>query len=362
MASGRLYDGLAGIALFLAYTAKLTGDRSQRRLVEGAIRQLRVMAGTLAGFSWGHFTGIAGIGRAMVLIGRLLEDESQVRDGLSYVERACDQDVDPHQLDYFGGCAGVIPILTELGVTFGKSQFLEAARRYGESLLQHTVEQDGATSWPSAYARSRNLVGLADGTSGIICALAKLHALGNDPRLQSTIDKALKYESAAFDSAMANWPDYRQIGEAPAGTHAFHIAWSHGAAGIGFSRLCLLQLLANGDPELRRDLDTALKTTREALLQPLNLEAENFSLGHGRSGCAEFLLAAGEYLNRPELLQTAQDLGRIGIDAYERNGLPWPCGLPEGKEASGLMQGAAGIGYFLLRLHDRSGVPSLLLP
>ena len=57
----------------------------------------------------------------------------------------------------------------------------------------------------------------------------------------------------------------------------------------------------------------------------------------------------------------AQQLGRKGMEIYEKNRLPWPCGVPGGGDTPNLLLGLAGIGYFYLRLHDPATVPSVLL-
>ncbi len=48
------------------------------------------------------------------------------------------------------------------------------------------------------------------------------------------------------------------------------------------------------------------------------------------------------------------------IDRFGSSG-DWPSGLPSGGPNQSLMLGLAGIGYWLLRLHDPRNVPPFLL-
>ncbi|MDR3531448.1 MAG: lanthionine synthetase LanC family protein, partial [Rhodopila sp.] len=62
----------------------------------------------------------------------------------------------------------------------------------------------------------------------------------------------------------------------------------------------------------------------------------------------------------PELRRRAYLVGDLGI-ARHGSSSAWPCGVPGGGETPGLLLGLAGIGYFYLRLHSPSEVPSILL-
>ncbi len=129
------------------------------------------------------------------------------------------------------------------------------------------------------------------------------------------------------------------------------VMWCHGAPGIGFSRLRAWQIL--GDEIFREEASAAIRTTSRALS---DTREGNFSLCHGRAGNADLLLYAG-----PEYSSPARRVGEMGIEMYENERVPWPCGAPGGEETPDLMLGLAGIGYFYLRLHDPLQTPSVLM-
>jgi lantibiotic modifying enzyme len=87
----------------------------------------------------------------------------------------------------------------------------------------------------------------------------------------------------------------------------------------------------------------------------------DFTLCHGRAGNAELLIYAAEARGDEAARAVALAVGRQGTEAFRRNDLPWPCGVPGGGETPNLMLGLAGIGYFYLRLYDPVNVPSVLI-
>jgi lantibiotic modifying enzyme len=87
----------------------------------------------------------------------------------------------------------------------------------------------------------------------------------------------------------------------------------------------------------------------------------NFSLCHGLGGNAELLIYGAEVLKRKDWAAAAQHLGLQGVQMYEKNRMPWPCGVLGGGETPNLLLGLAGIGHFYLRLHDPTAYPSVLI-
>ncbi len=355
-----LFNGVAGIALFLAQLGKYTGDRVHRATVQGAVQQLRkaIQGG------WnelpGYFLGPVGVGRALIEIGALCEDEAIVDDGIQCIERTGSADVALTTWDVLGGYAGTIPVLIDVAKHLGRTRLLEVAWRQGEALLAAAVAGEGGLSWPSPLNRTKNLVGFAQGTAGIACALAELYHESQDRRFLIAAREAVRYERQAFVKEFGGWPDYRQQGGLATNPLSYPVDWCRGAAGIGLSRLRLLELWGE-DAELLEELEAARQAVYRALANALTEYAADFSLCQGLSGMADCLL---QYLDRQddaEARALLERVGRLRIDAIDQPGLPWPCGLPAGVESHDLMLGTAGIGYFFLRLYDPARVPSILI-
>ena len=128
-------------------------------------------------------------------------------------------------------------------------------------------------------------------------------------------------------------------------------AWCHGAPGIGFSRLKCLGDLDN--PEIREEIDTALRTTLERGF------GDNHSLCHGDLGNLDFILEASRVLDKPLLDRLVNQLSAMVLESASRYG--WLCGVPLNVETPGLMTGLAGIGYGMLRLASPLEIPSVLM-
>jgi lantibiotic modifying enzyme len=128
-------------------------------------------------------------------------------------------------------------------------------------------------------------------------------------------------------------------------------SWCRGAAGIALSRVAALPELDS--PEVRNELDAAIAAA--SVLRPGQLD----TLCCGALGQAEALATCGLRLDRPELTHRA--LGLAGSILERARG----CGSfgwrPRGFFNPGLLQGAAGIAYGLLRLADPAQAPAVLL-
>lgn len=330
-----LYRGTSGIAWFLLHLFAATGEKAFRITAEGAIRQAIGRPNVDTGFHAGR-SGIAYVAAWAARITGREDYAEQSRQML----RATDPV--PARIDITEGSAGAIPVLLSEG-------FLEHAVRHGEFLLHCAVRRETGWSWKTLPQFGRNLTGFAHGAAGIGWALLELFQATGDGRFREAGLQAFAYEENLFDAEAQNWPDLRP------GFGPFSTAWCHGAPGIGFSRLRAFEIL--GDEACRTQAETAIRTTAQSLDS-----LTNYSLCHGVGGNAELLLSAARTLHAPAYAAPAYRAAEAGIQQYEDERAPWPCGDRGEGETPGLMVGIAGIGYFLLRLWDPGRFPSILLP
>lgn len=356
-----LYDGTAGIGLFLARLAALTGDAITRATARGALAQALSRADALADAGeYGLYAGVAGIAHACMAAAVPLNDATLAVQGERLLRRAAGIAPHPQRLDVVNGSAGLIPLLIAAAGPH-RDAALAAAVTHAEQLLARADRSPEGWSWDTLGANgARNLVGYSHGTAGIACALGELARAVGRPDFLHGAREALRYERHFFLPTQGNWPDFRDFGVSdPPRDPPCMLAWCHGAPGIGIGRLRLLDVLPD-EPGLRAEVDIAIATTAAALDLPLVEATGNFSLCHGHGGNCDLLLLAADRLDRPELRRHAEQAGAAAIARFEQPNQPWPCGVPGAGETPNLMLGLAGIGYFYLRLHDSRTVPSVL--
>lgn len=358
-----VYDGSAGVGLFLAHIARATGDRIVAATAEGALAQaLSAVAELKQAGEYGFYSGLAGVAEVCMAGGDALGREDIVGRGKAVMAACAELEPDARRLDIINGSAGAIPALIDAAGRFGREEYLEAAARHGESLMKLAARGDRGWSWDTlGMAGEPHLLGLAHGASGIAYALARLGAATGRQDCLDAAREGLRYERAYFREAEGNWPDLRSfVTVGPSGEPPCMIAWCHGAPGIGFARLALLPFLP-GDPSVRNEAEVAIRTTAATLGQS-SPGTGNFSLCHGDGGNADLLIFAADALGRPQLRAEAEAAALRALDRFEDARAPWPCGVPSAGESPNLMLGLAGIGYFLLRLYNSSAAPTVLLP
>ena len=346
-----LYDGLPGIAFFLAHLGAATGAHRYHALARLAL------ATTLAHLhdedsrpeSAGGFNGWGGVIYTLSHLGRLWKapDLLVTADSLvPLIDEAVRRD---EAFDILDGLAGAILALLALEAVAPSVQTRAALRACGERLLGHAAPMASGIGWPTVRALVP-LAGMAHGNAGIALALSRLADATGDARYRRAAHAAIDYECTLFSAEAANWPDLRIRDEAAAADPKFMTAWCHGAPGIGLARLRSPTL--DRDPRLMPDIEVAIGTVVAAGA------LDSQCLCHGELGNLELLV---EGCQLPALAHRSADLTtRVEalLESLVHNGSV--CGSPGRVEVPGLMTGLAGIGYGLLRLSDCRRFPSVL--
>jgi lantibiotic biosynthesis protein len=359
---GDLYSGTSGVALFLASAAEVDDERLIRKTAEGAARHAYNHALDFPpAFRIGVYSGTVGIAWSLIRVGEALGASEWQERGLSLLDslvNGLDVEAEGSGLDVISGYAGAIPALLDLSRRFARPAWAEAALRWGYELERAAAKTPEGWSWKTVEpAGSRNLTGFSHGTAGIGWAFTRLFETTGESRFQHAAEQAFQYERTYYSAEVENWPDFRDYLRPPGSPTAFGMAWCHGAPGIALSRLRAWRL--TGGSKVREEAETAIRSTKRALDVP-GAAKGGFSLCHGCAGNADVLLEADRDLGAPDLRALAEKIGGIGIEQFEAQKLPWPCGIPGAGESACLMLGTAGIGYFFLRLAN-PGLPSVLM-
>ena len=358
-----VYDGAAGIGLFLARLARLTRDPIIATTAEGALAQALSAVGDLrqAG-EYGFYSGLAGIAQSCIASGHALEREDIVGRGKAAMAACVGLEPHPRRLDIINGSAGAIPAFLDAAQRFGREEFLDAAVRHGDHLLRVAARGEKGWSWDTLGMENEpHLLGFAHGASGVSYALGRIGVVTGRRDFLDAAREGLRYERAHYRETEGNWPDLRSFVQAgPSGEAPCMIAWCHGAPGVGFARLGHLPLLPE-EASVLDEAEIAVRTTAATLGQA-KPGTGNFSLCHGDGGNADLLVLAADVLGRPQLRTEAEQAASRALDRFEDQRAPWPCGVPAAGESPNLLLGLAGIGYFFLRLCDPSNAPTVLLP
>ena len=335
-----LYDGTAGIGLFLAQLAAVTGDPDARRAAIGALRQS--LARAPAHRTPGLHAGCLGMAWAAARAAEVLDDDELHAGALTVpppVQDACP--------DLILGTAGCVLARLALGD-------YDDAISGGDHLLATATITDHGWSWSDpAQPRRHHLCGVSHGAAGIAGALVELYAATGDNRFRIAAEGAFAYERSWLHEPSGTWPDLRiggqRRGAAPRPNPPPTVAsWCHGEAGIAITRLRAIEVL--GPDPYEHDAAIAIETTRRELAATLPFDIADLTLCHGAAGAADALLCAG-FIDLPI------DLGHAALERYAST-QRWPC-TPLGGTTPALFRGLAGIGWFFLRLHDHE-VPSPL--
>jgi type 2 lantibiotic biosynthesis protein LanM len=366
-----LYDGICGVALFLAALEKVTGGAAGLlNLALAALQPLHQYVQEseckqefAKSIGIGGGTGLGSIIYALVRISQFLHVEKLLRyeHGIATPLQdakqlaslvTTDLIVADQKFDIISGSAGAILGLIALHkATADKTEnhfsALEQAIACGHHLLNHRIASDGGyRAW--ANKEGKLLTGFSHGAAGIAYALLRLYEITKVPVFLDAAEEAIAYERSVFSPQVGNWPDFSL--EEP----EFMTNWCHGAPGIGLGRLGSLVVLDTN--EIRQEIEIALETTQRLGLQGID------HLCCGNLGRLEFLLVAAQKLSRPELLEAAQKQANLVVaHAKQKGAFRLIPGLSGSVYSPGFFQGIAGIGYELLRLAYPDQLPSVLL-
>ena len=339
-----LYDGVAGIAVFLATLGRATRDD---RLMTLAERAARGVAAAVLGTGRIHIGGFVGVPSqlyALAQVDALAGGGSLARVLEPALDRLGPALAGAGDADIIYGAAGAILALLAVFQATRRDVVIPHLRACLGVLERTAVAQDTGVAWPGDHARP--LLGFSHGNAGIACALSRLgEVLGGDPaaaRCAALADAALRYERSRFDASRRNWPDFR----APEPSGRNMVAWCHGAPGVVLGRLAVL-----GDAGTAAELEVSIAT----------------ALDGGRRG--RHTLCHGEVGNLAIVAHAAHRLGRddwrAGVAARLPALLDAVAGCPGVDSAfpdaaPGLMTGLAGLGYGLLALARPAGAPFVL--
>jgi type 2 lantibiotic biosynthesis protein LanM len=351
-----LYEGLAGIAMFLAYLGWVSSEQQYVDLARAAVRTLRTQyaRGTLDR-SIGGFAGLGGHVYASTHLAATLDDDDLLLEAESAVAKIASLVDDDEGLDVIAGSAGSILALLALNRVRPRDDTLAVAVRCGERLLATAVETDEGLAWQRDEIAPRPLGGLGHGTAGFAWALFELFGATSDQRFRQAAIEAIRHDRSLFSPLAGNWLDLREDisdgREQGDDDHRCLAFWCHGSTGIGLTRMRCRRYWDDG--AMHSEIDAAIDATiRHGF-------GSSHCLCHGDFGNLELLSMACRESPNSRLRADLARLSGESLASIEEHGCI--SGHILGLESPGLMMGSAGVGYGLLRLAVPERVPSVLL-
>lgn len=348
------YDGVCGIALFLAALERVTGSDEFRDLTNSVLKVLEHfsserMRDFLEREGIGAGIGTSSLVYVLLRTGSLLQDE-RLASSAGRIARLITkkQIYADRRLDMIGGAAGCLAVLCALYRVTPEPWVLERAVLCGDHLLEtRSAAPSRLRSW--ATIQGKFLAGFSHGAAGMIYALSQLYELTSDERYRKAAAEAQAYEDSLFDEEKQNWPNL--LLPLKDGGFDFWNSWCHGAPGIGLSRLGSSSCLDSA--ALNTDVGRALASAAKRQLHESDFPC------CGNLGRIEVLAQAAQKLGRADCLRQARVLGHLVVRRAGQNGR-YAVGIRNGIYIPSFHQGMAGVGYQLLRLAKPEQVPSAL--
>ncbi|MGH7568090.1 MAG: lanthionine synthetase LanC family protein [Gemmatimonadales bacterium] len=321
-----LYTGLAGVAYSLERTSRVSGRGKYRAAADRALRLLEQRAQRVgAGVQWGDTTDIifggAGIGLTLLHAARALNDRA----------------------------AGALAV------------------RAGHRLIELALPAAGGLMWTMPEV-PQQMPNFSHGTAGVAYFLATLYGDTREPAFLNAALAGARYLLSIARTERDVLLVYHHEGD---GTDLFYLGWCHGPCGTArlFYRLGRVTADSTWLTWVRR----AARGVMESGIPEQRTPGfwNNVSQCCGDTAVAQFCLDLHRAVGDRAYLEfsrraTADMLHRATTDG---DGLKWIQAehrvRPELLVAqTGFMQGAAGMGTFLLQLDqfERAGRPAIVLP
>lgn len=359
-----LYQGTAGICLFLAYLGEVS---EQKRFTDLARRALNTLEESLDKempmFLTNNVGLMSGWGGLLYLMGHLYSLWKEPRL-ISLVDKILcsepfNQALEHEQFDVMEGQAGLLFGLGAVQHVSPNSQTQALIQSIAYKLCDSVRENAQGAAW---YPHNNDvaLLGLAHGTSGVIAALAAVSQWLDDENYLSIIHSVICYENAYIDADSGNWMDLRQkqasVERTMSGGNSDLIAWCHGGAGVGISRVIIHQNLSDKLPDdtnkqVLSDISRAMDIVKERGF------SKSHCLCHGAMGNLAFLARAQSLYCDGNTLYDEHVLSAI-FEHQKAHG--WQSGIPLSSDCFGLMVGTSGMGLAMLHHAFPERVPCVV--
>ncbi len=375
-AGNSLYSSTPGVVLFFLEAHRLTGERDYLTQAHAGAETL--IAALEAEKETGLYTGIAGMGFVLAEMFKATRDddyrEAAHRAARLLGERAKTAGTNSgiewnDTTDIISGSAGTGLFLLYAARELEEPSARATAVRAGRRLIELAKKENEGLKWAMNPTFARLMPNFSHGTAGVAYFLATIH---HETRRPEFLEAALGGARYLLSIARAQGDGTVVFHNEPDGKDLYYLGWCHGPAGT--ARLFYRLYQITGDREWMFWTERFARGVMTSGI-PKNLTPgfwNNVGQCCGSAGVGEFMLGMYRVTRNPEFLAFARMLtdDLLRRATRERGGLKWIHAehrvRPELLVAqTGYMQGAAGIGMWLLHLdaHTRnSKKPMITFP
>lgn len=374
-----LYSGSAGVVLFFIEAYRSTGDStylSEARAGADYLLAFVQKKNSIDEIGCGLYTGAAGIGFTLGEIFKAT-GESKFHDGMRHCAEAIrskgesfgtgiewpshDHDTTTWSTDIIGGSAGTGLFLLYAARELYDSTYLELAVKAGRRLIEAGQRLSAGIKWASDAREPgltpvfpRLMPNFSHGTAGIAYFLATLYRETHQQEFLAAATEGGRYlqSIAVTDSGRAlifhDEPDNKNL---------FYLGWCHGPAGT--ARLFYRLYQISNDERWMEWVKKSARADLESGIPELQTPGfwNNVSQCCGSAGVAEFFLNLYRVTKNDEYLSFAKRVtgNLLSRATQQKDAIKWIQAEHRVKPdllaaQTGYMEGAAGIGMWLLHL------------
>jgi len=369
-----IYGGNSGIVLFLIALYSETKNEKYLLTAEEAMNWVYFYCKNNPSSNYSFFSGRIGVSYTFIKLAEITKNKLYIKKALTIAKKALLFLNEPFQInDIASGISGTLLGLLFLYESTQEIWVFNYIQKYINVLLSNAHFGKYGLFWDREETQIRPLCGFAHGSGGIGFVFLEVAHYFKNPAFIYVAEQAFAYENYYFDKEINNWPDFRVHMDTPeeeiiledlfkkGELEKFILPidknqWCHGAAGIGLSRLRFQELV--DDKKYIKDIQYTYSKT-------INTTYKSFTLCHGEGGSAEFFIQKYLLSRHYDDLEPAIKIAKRIINSKKINN-KYSSGLHYSAvkypEDSSLLNGTAGIGYFLLRISKPEKIDSVLAP
>ncbi|MFC2160028.1 lanthionine synthetase LanC family protein [Acidobacteriota bacterium] len=368
-----LYSGNSGIVLFFLEMFHTTGDAQYLDAAHaGADHLMSILSEEN---SAGFYSGISGIGFALFETYKVSKDVKYLEGFETCIQFLRDSAKEIGQgiewsptTDLISGTAGAGLFLIYAFKETKDLSILNLAELAGKRLIELGETVDNGMKWAMNPDYPRYMPNFSHGTAGIAYFLASLYMETEKEEFLLAAFSGANYLKAA---ALTEDDVCLIFHNEPDGEDLFYLGWCHGP--VGTARLFYRLFQITQEQEWMEWVEKGAAAILESGIPEEAVEGfwNNVGVCCGSAGVADFFLSLYQITQKKDYLDFAR---RLTHDLLSRktktdSGMKWIQAehrvRPDFLQAqTGLMQGSAGIGLWLLRLDafDKDRIPQILFP